>query len=138
MVLFVLSLHIVFLILWSACLLYFPQLVVRQAVVENPRTEHDARRMQRTLYALVMTPAALLTVIAGVWLVFERGFVGGWLPVKLALVTLMAFFHAYCGALMDDFRHHRIRHRLWFYRLLPLAPLLLITAVLTLVVGKPF
>lgn len=138
MMLFVLSLHIVFLVLWSACLLYFPQLVVRQAVVDDPGVEHDAMRMQRTLYAMVMTPAALLTVIAGMWLVFDRGFVGGWLPVKLALVMLMAFFHAYCGTLMDDFRGQRIRHRLWFYRVLPLAPALLITAVVTLVVGKPF
>jgi protoporphyrinogen IX oxidase len=95
-------------------------------------------RMQRTLYALVMTPAALLTVLAGMWLVFERGFVGGWLPVKLALVMLMTFFHAYCGSLMEDFRHNRVRHRLWYYRMLPGAPLVLITAVVTLVVWKPF
>lgn len=138
MVLFILSLHIVFLVLWSACLLYFPQLVVRQATIEDAQSEHDAMRMQRQLYAIVMTPAALLTVLAGIWLVFERGFVGGWLPVKLALVMLMAFFHAYCGSLMDDFRHQRIRHQLWFYRLLPLAPALLITGVVTLVTGKPF
>lgn len=138
MMLFVLSLHIVFLILWSACLLYFPQLVVRQALVGEPGAELEAMRMQRTLYALVMTPAALLTVIAGVWLVFDRGFIGGWLPVKLSLVMLMAFFHAYCGTLMDDFRAQRIRHRAWLYRLLPLVPALLITVVVTLVVGKPF
>lgn len=136
--LFVLSLHIVFLIIWSACLLYFPQLVVRQAIVEDADHERDAMRMQRTLYALVMTPSALLAVIAGTWLVFDRGFVGGWLAVKLALVMLMTFFHAYCGSLMNDFRHHRIRHRLWFYRVLPLLPLLLITATVALVVAKPF
>jgi len=138
MMLFILSAHIVFLILWSACLVYFPQLVVRQAVIADHGAERDAMRMQRTLYALVMTPAALLTVLAGMWLVFDRGFVGGWLHVKLSLVMLMAFFHAYCGSLMDDFRHQRIRHRLWFYRMLPLVPTLLITAVVTLVVWKPF
>lgn len=135
---FVLSAHIVFLILWSACLLYFPQLVVRQAIIDDPESEQDAMKMQRTLYALVMTPAGLLTVLAGSWLVFDRGFIGGWLHVKLSLVTLMVFFHAYCGSLMDDFRHQRIRHHLWFYRMLPLAPAILITAVVTLVVWKPF
>jgi uncharacterized membrane protein len=35
MMLFILSVHIVFLLLWSACLLYFPQLVVRQATIEG-------------------------------------------------------------------------------------------------------
>jgi putative membrane protein len=138
MVLFVLSLHIVFLILWSASLLYFPQLVVRQATIDDPAAERDAAHMQRTLYALVMTPAAVLTVIAGSWLVFERGFSGGWLHVKLTLVLLMTFFHAYCGSLMDAFRHKRIRHRLWYFRLLPLAPGVLIVGVVTLAVGKPF
>ena len=138
MMLYILSVHIVFLILWSACLLYFPQLVVRQAVIGDAAAEQDAMRMQRTLYAMVMTPAALLTVLAGMWLVFDRGFVGGWLHVKLSLVMLMAFFHAYCGSLMDDFRHQRIRHRLWFFRFLPVLPALLVTAVVTLVVWKPF
>ena len=135
---FMLSLHIVFLVLWSASLLYFPQLVVRQATIDDPDAQNNAARMQRTLYAFVMTPAGVLTVIAGTWLVFERGFGGGWLHVKLTLVLLMAFFHAYCGSLMDAFRHKRIRHRLWYFRLLPLAPVLLIAAIVTLVVGKPF
>lgn len=133
-----LTLHIVFLLLWSASLLYFPQLVVRQATIEEEEAERNAARMQRTLYAFVMTPAAVLTVLAGSWLVFERGFAGGWLHVKLTLVLLMTFFHAYCGQLMDAFRHKRIQRRLWYFRLLPLLPILLIAAVVTLVVNKPF
>ena len=135
---FMLSAHILFLILWSASLLYFPQLVVREAATTDAEVEREAIRMQRTLYAWIMTPAGLLTVLAGSWLLFERGFEGGWLPVKLALVTLLAFFHAYCGSLMDDYKRGRIRRHLWFFSLLPLAPALLIVAVVTLVVGKPF
>lgn len=133
-----LTLHIIFLLLWSGALLYFPQLVVRQATVDEEEAERDAARMQRTLYAFVMTPAGILTVLAGSWLVFERGFSGGWLHVKLTLVLFMALFHAYCGSLMDAFRHKRVRHRLWYLRILPLLPILLIAAVVTLVVNKPF
>lgn len=133
-----LTLHIFFLVLWSASLLYFPQLVVRQATIEDEEAERDAARMQRTLYAFVMTPAAVLTVLAGSWLVFERGFAGGWLHVKLTLVMFMTFFHAYCGQLMDAFRHKRIRHRIWYFRVLPALPILLIAGVVTLVVNKPF
>ena len=135
---FMLSAHILFLILWSASLLYFPQLVVREAATTDAGVERDAIRMQRTLYAWIMTPAGLLTLLAGSWLLFERGFEGGWLPVKLALVTLLAFFHAYCGGLMDDYKRGRIRRHLWFFQLLPIAPALLILAIVTLVVGKPF
>ncbi|GAB3540606.1 protoporphyrinogen oxidase HemJ [Noviherbaspirillum agri] len=132
-----LSLHIVFLLVWSAALLYFPQLFVRQAS-DDDDAQHRAYHMQRTLYAYVMTPSALLAVAAGSWLIFERGFSGGWLHVKLTLVLLMVFFHAFCGALMDDFRHERVRRRLWFYRVLPVVPGALITGVITLVVAKPF
>jgi putative membrane protein len=133
-----LSLHIVFLLIWSATLMYFPQLLVREATVDDRDMRHNAIMMQRVLYAVVMTPSALLTVAAGGWLVFERSFSGGWLPVKLALVLLMVFFHAYCGKLMEEFRHASIRRHLWFFRLLPLLPAVLVVAVVTLVVAKPF
>lgn len=136
--LLILSLHIVFLIIWSAALLYFPQLLVRQAKDEDADAQRQVIHMQRTLYAYVMTPSALLTVIAGVWLIFERGFAGGWLHVKLTLVLLMVFFHAYCGTLLMEFKRAQVQRRIIFFRLLPALPALLITAVVTLVVAKPF
>lgn len=133
-----LSLHIVFLLVWSAALVYFPQLFVRQATIDDMEAQRQAILMQRTLFVWVMTPGALLAIVAGTWLVFERGFTGGWLHVKLSLVLLMVLFHAWCGALMAEFEHERVRRRLSFYRILPLVPALLVTAVVTLVVGKPF
>jgi putative membrane protein len=132
------TLHIAFLIIWSASLLYLPHLFVHQALTKDAESRKQAIVMQRMLYALIMTPSALLTVLAGGWLVFERGFSGGWLHVKLTLVLLMVFFHAYCGALMVHLRHHRFIHPLAVYRMLPAVPALLITGVVTLVVAKPF
>lgn len=133
-----LSLHIAFLIVWSATLLYFPQILVQQVDAEDPEARRQAIRMQHSLYVFAMTPSGLLAVLAGVWLLFERGFAGGWMPVKLSLVLLMVFFHIYCGNLMLELRRNGTQHRLLFYRLLSLAPTLLITAVVTLVVAKPF
>jgi putative membrane protein len=132
------SLHIVFLIIWSAALLYFPQTFIHQVKEEDAEDPRQAIDMQHTLYVFVMTPAGLLTVLAGGWLLFERGFAGGWLPVKLSLVLLMVFFHVYCGNLMLDLKQHGPQHKLLFYRALSLAPVILITAVVTLVVAKPF
>lgn len=134
----ILTLHIIFLLLWSATLIYFPQLLIREATADDYDAQRRAVQMQRTLYAWIMTPSALLTVVAGVWLIFERGFTGGWLHVKLSLVLLMVLFHVYCGTLMDEFRRAHVQRNLWFYRLLPLLPALLIAAVVTLVTGKPF
>lgn len=132
-----LSLHIVFLLLWSGALLYFPALLAQQAGATDPEARRHAMRVQHLLYAWIMTPCGLLTIAAGTWLVFSRGFSGGWLHVKLLLVLLMVFFHAWCGTLMARFRSQRPTHA-WFYRLLPVVPALLITAVVTLVTAKPF
>lgn len=133
-----LSLHIAFLALWSATLLYLPLLLARQAAEREPEGRQQLELMQRWLYAFVMTPSALLTVGFGVWLIFERGFEGGWLHVKLALVLAMGLFHGYCGRLLGDRTEARADHRPAYYYALLVAPALLIVAVVTLVTAKPF
>jgi putative membrane protein len=133
-----LTLHIAFLLIWSGTLLYFPQLLVQQATASDDEGRQQALKMQHTLYAFVMTPAGLLTILFGSWMLFERGFDGGWLPVKLALVLLMVFFHVFCGNVMEQLREQGPSHSPWFYRLLLLPPAILIPAVVTLVVQKPF
>ena len=114
-----------------------PLLLARQAAAPDPEEERRLELMQRWFYASLMTPSALLTVVFGTWLVFERGFEGGWLPVKLALVVLMGLFHAYCGYLMIKAKCG-VTHRPLYYRVLPIAPAVLILAIVTLVTGKPF
>lgn len=127
-----------FLSVWAATLLYLPLLLARQAAAEDDHERQRLELMQRWLYAAVMTPSAVLTVLFGVWLIFERGFEGGWLPVKLLLVLLMGLFHVYCGRLLGSRTEARAGHRpLYYYALMP-APLLLILGVVTLVTAKPF
>ena len=115
-----------------------PLLLARQAAASEPEGRQRLELVQRWLYASLMTPSAVLTVLFGIWLIFERGFEGGWLPVKLALVLAMGWFHAYCGVLLGDRTEPGAKHRaLYYYALLP-APALLILAVLALVTAKPF
>jgi len=133
-----LSIHIAFLVVWSACLVYFPLLFV-----EHHGTGDDLRReqlvlLQRWIYAKVMTVSALAAIVAGTWLVFERGFGGGWLHAKLALVLGMALFHGYCGHLMVDLKRRGFRYPRLFYRALPAIPAALVLGVLYLVSSKPF
>lgn len=133
-----LTLHIAFLLIWSGTLLYFPQLLTQQADASDEESRQSALKMQHSLYAFVMTPAGLLTILFGSWMLFERGFEGGWLPVKLALVLLMVFFHVFCGNLMEELKEQGAIHSRWFYRLLLLPPIVLIPAVIVLVTAKPF
>lgn len=135
---FALSLHIAFLAVWSASLLALPLLLARQAAAADADERQRLELMQRWLYAALMTPSALLTVVFGTWLIFERGFAGGWLPVKLALVLAMGLFHVYCGMLLGSRTEPGAKHRAFYYYALLPAPALLIVAVVTLVTAKPF
>jgi len=131
-----LTLHIAFLSVWAASLVYFPFLFLERSSTESDERDNRLILLQRWIYAKIMTTSALATIAAGTWLVFERGFSGGWLHVKLALVLLLVLFHVYCGHLMFDRRRGRIRRPL-FYALLSLVPVTAILAVLILVAGKP-
>jgi protoporphyrinogen IX oxidase len=133
-----LSLHIVFLLFWAASLLYMPALFLRQALATDDDTRQRAMLMQRWLYARLMTPAALLAVAMGTWLVFERDLAGGWMHVKLGLVLAMAAFHVYCGQLMVRLKREPDAHAPAYYGAMPLLPGALIVGVLWLVTGKPF
>jgi protoporphyrinogen IX oxidase len=95
--------------------------------------------MERKLYAGIMTPAASLTIVFGVWLWLGWGFTGGWLRAKLVLVALLVVFHVYLGKLVRDFAADRNRHGHVFYRWLNEIPALpILVAVVFLVVLKPF
>jgi protoporphyrinogen IX oxidase len=133
-----LSVHIAFLAIWSASLVYFPLLFVEHRGTKDHLRRNRLVLLQRWIYAKVMTTSALATVIAGTWLVFERGFGGGWLHAKLALVLGMALFHGYCGHLMVDLKRRGFRHPRLFYWVLPVVPAALIVGVLYLVSSKPF
>ena len=134
-----LSLHIVFLSIWAATLLYLPVLFARHALERDPQGRRRHMLMERWLYAAIMTPSAVLTVLFGVWLIFERGFEGGWLPVKLMLVLAMGLFHVYCGHVMVTMRRRTgLVARPAYYRALTVPSGLLVLAVVTLVTAKPF
>jgi putative membrane protein len=137
--LWVKSLHIVFMVTWFAGLFYLPRLFVYHALAQDAIGIERFKLMERKLYFGIMTPGALLTIVFGLWLWLGYGISGGWLYAKLALVAILVAHHVWLGKLMRDFRHDRNRHGDIFYRWLNEIPALpvLVGAVL-LVVFKPF
>lgn len=137
--LWVKSLHIVFMVTWFAGLFYLPRLFVYHAMAEDAVSIERFKLMERKLFWGIMTPTAVLTLALGFWLWLGFGISGGWLHAKLALVTLLVAHHIYLGKLMRDFRQDRNRHSHVFYRWLneiPALPALL--GIVVLVVVKPF
>ncbi|TMH05765.1 MAG: CopD family protein [Betaproteobacteria bacterium] len=137
--LWVKSLHIVFMVTWFAGLFYLPRLFVYHALAQDAVGIERFKLMERKLYFGIMTPGAVLTIVFGLWLWLGYGIAGGWLYAKLALVAILVAHHVWLGKLMLDFRHDRNRHGDLFYRWINEIPALpvLFGAVL-LVVFKPF
>jgi putative membrane protein len=135
--LWVKSLHIVFMVTWFAGLFYLPRLFVYHALSEDAVSQERFKVMERKLFWGIMTPGALLTIAFGLWLWLGYGISGAWLHAKLALVVVLVAYHAWCGKLMLDFRAGRnARSHVWF-RWFNEFPVVVLVASVILVVVKP-
>ena len=132
------SLHIIFMVTWFAGLFYLPRLFVYHAMCDDRPGSERFKVMERKLYFGIMTPGAVLTILFGLWLWLGYGFSGGWLTAKLMLVALLIVYHLYCGKLLNDFKHDRNQHGHVFYRWFNEFPVVILVAVVILAVVKPF
>ena len=130
--------HIIAVVTWFAALFYLPRLFVYHATSADTASIERFKIMERKLYRGIMTPSAMVAVALGLWLWLGFGFSGGWLHAKLALVTVLLVYHAYCGKLLRDFRDDRNRHGHVFYRWFNEFPVLILVAVVILVVIIPY
>ena len=135
------SLHIVFVASWFAGLFYLPRIFVNLAQVpagsdaERERLLLMARKLLR-FTTLLAVPALLL----GAWLFVGYG-IGrgaGWMHAKLFVVLLAIGYHHACFSLLRKFAAGRNnRSHVWF-RWFNEVPVLLLLAAVVLVVVKPF
>lgn len=141
--LWVKSLHIVFVASWFAGLFYLPRIFVNLAMVapEDKTTTDRLLLMARKLYRFSgMLMVAALAFGLWLWLGYGigRGPGNGWLHAKLALVVLLIGYHHACGSLLRKFEHGRnARSHVW-YRWFNEIPVIGLLAVTILVVVKPF
>ena len=134
------ALHIVFVASWFAGLFYLPRLFVN--LREVPFDSHAERErllmMARKLYrfsSLLMVPAVGLGL--WLWLAYFRP-TGGWLHAKMFLVVLVIGYHHACRLLLRKFEQFaNVKSERWF-RVFNESAVLLFTAIVILVVVKPF
>jgi protoporphyrinogen IX oxidase len=137
-VLWIKAFHIVFMVTWFAGLFYLPRLFVYHAMSSDEVGSERFRVMERKLYYGIMAPGAVLTIASGLVLWLYYGIAGGWLYVKLALVTGLIVYHLWCGSLLRAFREARNAHTHVWYRWFNEIPVLFLIAIAILVVVKPF
>jgi protoporphyrinogen IX oxidase len=132
------SLHVIFVVAWFAGLFYLPRLFVYHAQALDSVSRERFKVMERRLYRGIMMPAMLLTLASGLWLWLGYGFTGGWLYTKVFLVALLLAYHFWMRRLMADLARDADRHTHVFYRWVNEAPMVLLAAIVILVVVKPF
>jgi putative membrane protein len=137
------SLHIVFVASWFAGLFYLPRIFVNLAMVplesvaERERLLLMARKLLR-FSTILAVPAVGL----GLWLWLYYG-IGlgpgnGWLHAKLLVVALALGYHHACSAMLKKFTRGESRRSHVWYRWFNEAPVLLLLVAVILVVVKPF
>jgi len=137
--LWVKSLHILFMVTWFAGLFYLPRLFVYHAMTSDAVSADRFKVMERKLYWGIMTPGAVLTVGSGLWLWLGwfRG-ASSWLHAKMALVAVLVAYHVWCWRLMKAFAADRNTKSHVWYRWFNEVPTVLLLAGVALAVVKPF
>lgn len=135
------SLHIVFITSWFAGLFYLPRILVNLAMETDITATTRLLLMARKLYRF-MSILALPALGLGLWLWLGYG-IGkgpgnGWLHAKLALVFLLIGYHHACGSLLKKFENGRNTRSHTWYRWFNEIPVIALLAIVILVVVKPF
>jgi putative membrane protein len=132
------SLHVIFVVAWFAGLFYLPRLFVYHAMSEDAPTRERFKVMERKLYRGIMNPGMALSLVFGVWLWLGWDFKGGWLHAKLALVAILVVYHFWLGKILKEFARDENRRTHVFYRWINEIPTLILAATVILVIVKPF
>lgn len=137
------ALHIIFVVSWFAGLFYIVRLFIYHT--EALQKEEPARDvlhkqfiiMERRLTNIIMTPAMVLTIIFGGWMLYlNPAYLKlTWMWVKIGLVVVLIGYHHYCYKIMRNLKHEKIimsSTKLRFFN--EIATLLLIGIVFLVVV----
>jgi putative membrane protein len=120
------ALHIIFVVSWFAGLFYMVRLFIYHIEAqEKPQNEarilgDQFKIMEKKLWYVITTPAMVLTVLFGTWMIIQvPGFLKmPWMHVKLLFVVFLLIYHFICQKIMNDlkkdtFKWSSTQLRLW-------------------------
>jgi putative membrane protein len=136
------SLHIIFMVTWFAGLFYLPRVFVYHSMMDagNKEQNETFKIMERKLLAIT-TMGAVLTLAFGtlllvIWL--PSLLTLAWMKLKLLLVLGLFAYHLYCARLVSVFRaDQNTRSHVWF-RWFNEVPVAFLAGIVILVIVRPF
>jgi putative membrane protein len=107
------SLHIIFMVSWFAGLFYMIRLFIyhteAQSKPENERTilSNQFIEMERKLWWIITTPAMILTVLFGTWMLLMNTTLihAPWMHIKLSFVGVLLVYHFVSQKIMFDLKN---------------------------------
>ena len=137
------SLHIVFVASWFAGLFYLPRIFVNLAMVPTASVaERDRLLLMAHKLLRFTTVLAAPAVGLGLWLYLGYG-IGlgpgnGWMHAKLFVVLLTLGYHYSCGRILRKFVAGQNAYSHVWFRWFNEIPVIALLAAVVLVVVKPF
>ena len=135
--LWVKTIHILFVIAWMAGVFYLPRIFVH--FVEGKEAGQQVDRltiMASKLYGF-MTVMMVLALASGLPLWLMYGISGAWLHVKLFFVVLLMVYHFWARMAVQKMKEGYLRRSGIYYRWANEIPLVFLTVILVMVVVKP-
>ena len=132
------TIHIISVMSWMAGLLYLPRIFVYHAdPLITKETSSTFKIMEKKLFQYIMTPAAILTWVTGISMIYYFGF-HNWMILKIIFVLALTIFHLYCGKWLNLFSLDKNINSDKFFRIRNELPTSIMILIIIIVVFKPF
>lgn len=136
------SLHIIFMVSWFAGLFYIVRLFIYHT--EAQQRENAARQvlteqfiiMEKKLWWIITTPAMVLTLLFGIWMLLEvpAYLQMPWMRIKLTFVVLLLVYHFISQKILFDLKNNKFNWSSTGLRIWNEGATLVLVAVVFLVV----
>ncbi len=136
------SLHIIFMVSWFAGLFYIVRLFIYHT--EAQQREDAARQvlteqfiiMEKKLWWIITTPAMVLTLLFGIWMLLEvpAYLQMPWMHIKLTFVVLLLVYHFISQKILFDLKNNKFNWSSTGLRIWNEGATLVLVAVVFLVV----
>lgn len=136
------SLHIIFMVSWFAGLFYIVRLFIYHT--EAQQREDAARQvlteqfiiMEKKLWWIITTPAMILTLLFGIWMLLEvpAYLQMPWMHIKLTFVVLLLVYHFISQKILFDLKNNKFNWSSTGLRIWNEGATLVLVAVVFLVV----
>jgi putative membrane protein len=136
MIAWIKAVHITALSVWCAGLLVLPAIYYRRRHLHGNEL-HDLHRFARVVFINITSPAAFVTVIAGIALIFLREVFTVWMALKLVAVGALVIVHLRMGHVILSLYDPGGGYARWRQVTTTVTTLSAITAILLLVLAKP-